>query len=349
MHEQQYWIGVDLHSQVIQVCVLDSAGDVVHRERHKSSALEAGREFVFGLAGRFPDAQAVVEALGSNRWFVQACRDAGLAVTVANSAALNLKASGRKTDQRDAYELARRLRIGDIQRSATAYHPTDEEYGLRQLERRRHELVKLRTSLIVQIRALLRAHRAEQPKGDLYSSKNLEQLPGVELPTEHETQVLRVMSQVLTSAQDAVRQLDELVDRAARTNADISALKRLPYVGPITSVTIWAELGDVTRFKNAKAVASYVGFVPRVNSSADNRHHGRIVNHGNRELRYVLGEWAVQLLSRHPTVKAWAEPWLRRMPKNKLRVALARKLIVGVWRTMRTGEVFDLDRCLAIR
>jgi transposase len=104
----------------------------------------------------------------------------------------------------------------------------------------------------------------------------------------------------------------------------------------------------VHRFRNSKAAGSYAGLVPRLIESGQRSYHGPLVNHGNRELRFVLGEWAVQLLARHELVKQWAEPRLRRSPKNKVRVALARRLLVGVWHTLRTGEVFDLRRCLAL-
>jgi len=88
--------------------------------------------------------------------------------------------------------------------------------------------------------------------------------------------------------------------------------------------------------------------VPRVIESGQRSYHGPLVNHGNRELRFVLGEWAVQLLARNELVKRWAQPRLKRSPKNQVRVALARRLLVGVWHTLRTGEAFNLERCLAL-
>ncbi|MDA1264701.1 MAG: hypothetical protein O2816_06450 [Planctomycetota bacterium] len=70
---------------------------------------------------------------------------------------------------------------------------------------------------------------------------------------------------------------------------------------------------------------------------------------GNGTLRYVLGEWAIRLTTHHPTAKAWAESrhGNDKAKKKKVRVALSRKLLVGTWKTMCTGEVFDLQRCLA--
>jgi hypothetical protein len=47
-----------------------------------------------------------------------------------------------------------------------------------------------------------------------------------------------------------------------------------------------------------------------------------------------------------PLVAAWATRMRRRMHRNKVRMALARRLLVGVWITLTRGEVFDLRRCL---
>ena len=63
-------------------------------------------------------------------------------------------------------------------------------------------------------------------------------------------------------------------------------------------------------------------------------------------LRWIMGEWAVRLLHRDPRVRAWAAPMLRRIHKNKVRMALTRRLLVGVWVMLTRGEVFSLERCL---
>lgn len=345
MQEQRYWIGVDLHSRVIQVCVLDGRGEVVWEHRQRGSSLQAGEALVERLAREFAPARAVVEALGMNRWFVRACREHGLDVVVAHASKLGLKTSGRKTDRRDAYELARRLLLGDVERNAISYYANDEEYGLRQLMRHRQGFVQQRTELICKIRAMARNHRVELPKCDLYGPKNLEKLRAVKLRNRHEQQVFELLVRSLEQANQSVQELDASVKQASR-EARFAGVLAAPYVGAVTAVTLVVGLGDVHRFRNAKAVSSYAGLVPKVIESGDGGFHGSLVKHGSRELRFVLGEWAVQLLARHSAAQKWAESRLRRMPKNKVRVALARKLLVGVWHTLRTGEVFDLERCL---
>jgi len=345
MQEQRYSIGVDLHSRVIQVCVLNGQGQVAWEHRERGASLAVGQALVARLARKFPAARVVVESLGMNRWFVKACREHGLDVVVAHASKLGLKKSGRKTDRRDAYELARRLMLGDVERNALSYYPDDEEYGLRQLVRHRDGLVRERSETVSKIRALARNHRIELPTGDLYGPKNLEKLRSVQLENPHEQLVLGCLVRALEHLHQEVCVLDASVKSESKSARCAGALAA-PYVGPVTALTLVAGLGDVHRFRNAKAVASYAGLVPRVIESGDSSFHGPLVKHGSRELRFVLGEWAVQLLARHPLAQKWAEPRLKRMPKNKVRVALARKLLIGIWHTLRTGEVFDLERCL---
>ena len=91
-----------------------------------------------------------------------------------------------------------------------------------------------------------------------------------------------------------------------------------------------------------------MGLVPKVAQSADKAHHGRLTRQGNSELRWILSQWAVRLLTSNPLVQPWAREMRRRMHKNKVRMALARRLLVGVWAMLTRGEVFDLRRCLGM-
>ena len=121
-------------------------------------------------------------------------------------------------------------------------------------------------------------------------------------------------------------------------------------MGVQTAATLFFELGDVRRFRRAQEVASYAGLVPKVSQSGEGRaFHGRIDKRGNSELRWILIQWAVRLLSHEPLVREWAIPYRRRMQANKVRTALARRLLVGVYHVLRTGEEFSLERCLCVR
>lgn len=343
----RYFIGVDLHQSVIQVCVLNTKGDVVGERRFRGDSLEDGLKVVGFVAGH-SQCRVAVEAIGMNRWFVDALNAKECDVVVVDPLKLNLKASGKKTDRRDAYEIARRLYLGDIDRNAKTYFPTDEEYGFRKLTRIRRSFVDIRQQLVNNIRAILRAFRIPQPTSPLYFKKSLKALREVMGLSENLSFCLRHLVDELEHTQAAIAQFKKRIEaQAAASPAAVALTETLPQVGAQTALTLVSELGEVKRFRGVRAVASYAGIVPRVANSADTAHHGAITKRGNRDLRWVLAEWAVRLMSTDKLVQAWAGPRLKRMHRNKVRTALARRLLVGVYITMRRGEVFSLQRCLA--
>ena len=122
-----YHVGIDLHKNVAQVCVRDGQGEI-HKERRYRLETRPDRERFLGwLEGFGPEGRYAVEALGCNRWFVLAVQERSLEILVADATKLNLKQSGKKTDKRDAREIARRLHLGDLDRHAPCVLPVPVE------------------------------------------------------------------------------------------------------------------------------------------------------------------------------------------------------------------------------
>lgn len=347
---RKYHVGIDLHKTVAQVCVLDAAGEIVKERRFLIPDRPAGAAFLAWLGQWAAEGHLAVEALGVNRWFVNGCQALGYDILVVHAAQMELRKTGKKTDKRDAREIARRLRLGDLHRHARTYYPTDKEYGVRQLLRYRDAQMTRRKQVESRIRALLNTHLIRAPHKTLSCKKNLAWLKEVELPTEEETYVLRMMVPDLEAVVAQLALLDRRIARLQRVG-DVATLQaQLPQIGVLSASILLYELGDLRRFTNSKQVAAYAGLVPHVHQSGEGKaHHGRITKHGNRLLRWTLSQWAVRLMGTHPVAKAWAERQRSRLTKNKRRTALARRLLVGVYRMLSRGEVFSLQRCLGVR
>lgn len=343
----QYHVGVDLHKTIAQICVLDAQGEVLEERRFQIPDRESTVPLLDGLAKFLPAGRLAVEALGCNRWFVNGCRVRGWDVLVANACKLDLRREGKKTDRRDAFEIARRLFRGDLDRCAKTYYPTDVEYGRRRVTRIEHSQIQKRTETIAQIRGLLNADKISVQTTPLWTKKSIRWLRSLTLPTEDLTFALQVLVDDLQSVQQRIATIKKRIkDMASKDEEAALWMDTLPSVGPQTALMMRCELGDARRFRNARAVASYTGVVPRVIASADKAHHGGMTHRGNSHLRWIVGQWAVRLLARNETGRAWAFPQYRRVHKNKIRVALARRLIIGVWVMYTRGEVFSLERCL---
>lgn len=343
----KYHVGIDLHKTVAQICVRDAAGEIEREARLRIPDPAGGQALVAWLLEYVAEGRFAVEAVGCNRWLVNALRAKGAKVLVADATKLDLRKLGKKTDRRDAHEIARRLWLGDLDRYAKTYYPTDEEYGHRKLLRVRHMQLKKRTSTIGQIRGLLNAYLLRPEGSQMWTWKCIAWLRGQTLPSEELDFTLQLLVDDLESIQRQILAMDKRIkELAARDKEAVLWMKVLPSMGPQTALKLKAELGDATRFRSARAIAGYGGVAPRVFASADKAHHGRVTKNGNAEVRWILGQWAVRLLAFDPTVKAWARPMLRRMHKNKIRTALTRRLLIGVWVMLTRGEVFSLERCL---
>ena len=343
----KHFVGIDLHKSILQVCVLDGNGEVVKERRFRGESLEDGLAVVEWLTQWKRSGRFCVEAVGMNRWFVNACQDQGFQIVVVDPTKFDLKMLGKKTDKRDAYELARRLRLGDVDRNATTYFPDDAEFGGRKLVRTRHRMTQLRHQVVNQIRAMLAAYRVEAPPRPLYRKVALKKLREISLVCDDQTLCLQALVSSLETMQFEIERLSKRIAERANEQSTTKALVMLPSIGSLTAITMAVELGDLSRVRNSKAVASYAGLVPRVANSADRSYHGRITKRGDRELRWILTQWSVRLLSFNAIAKEWAKPLLLRMHRNKVRMALARRLLVGIYIMLTRGEVFSLERCLA--
>lgn len=341
----RWHVGIDLHRNSMQVQVLDGKGKPVQAHSVKlmgpadrSRALEMLAQWRRG--GRY-----AVEAMGLNRWLVNGMQEAGMEVVVANPTRLGLKDQGKKTDRRDAMEIARRLWLGDIEAHALTYYPDDERYGRRKLLRARKNLVGIRTRCGNQIRSLLNAYGISAPAGALYRRPLQRWLRDLRLPTEEMEGVVQSLAAVLEVTQSQIRRLDGRIEELASTGV-AAQLQTTRQVGALTALTIAEEMGEMDRFRSTRASAGYAGLVPRVDQSAERTRTGRLTRRGNPELRHILGQMAIRLLSTDRMVGRWAAPRLKRMSKNKVRTALARRLLIGLVASQRNGEPFELRRCL---
>lgn len=254
--ERSYFIGVDLHRVVMQICIRDERGEIVAEKRVRYASRDEGLAAVEWLR-TFAPARVTVEAVGLNRWFVNACREAGLAVLVCDPRKLDLKKFGKKTDRRDARELSRRLWLGDLDRMATTYYPSDEEYGHRKLLRVRHQLVQMRQQAINPIRGLLNAYQIPAPAGVLYTIRGRERLRACRLPTREMQAAFDALVHTLDALQNQIDQLSRQIEAVAAQQPAVAAVRDvLPQIGAQSAATLVYELGDARRFRGARAVAA---------------------------------------------------------------------------------------------
>ena len=108
-----------------------------------------------------------------------------------------------------------------------------------------------------------------------------------------------------------------------------------PGVRPVTARATEAFLGDPQRFADGKALASYVGMIPREYSSAERQRLGAITKQGSPLLRFLWGEAGAHAARRDPELRRFYRRKLVQKGLGKARVAVARKLGIRLWIMLR--------------
>src|SRR5260370_13403559 len=94
-----------------------------------------------------------------------------------------------------------------------------------------------------------------------------------------------------------------------------------PGVGPVTALATEIFVGDPARFLDGKALASYVGMIPREYSSGKRQRLGALSKQGNPLLRFLWGEAAAHAVRRDPELQRFYRRKLVQKGLGKSRVA----------------------------
>jgi transposase len=175
----------------------------------------------------------------------------------------------------------------------------------------------------------------------------LEQPEGLD---EHLAETLERCRRMYETLSEELKQLEATIRREV---CDIDAVQRLqtiPAVGLWVSVTIYAWVGDVTRFPNARSLAAYAGVVPSVWQSGSSERSGGITKLGSAGLRRVLTQAGHVLLWRcrsaeSAPLKAIAMRVHTARKRRKIAVvAAARHILRIAYYVLRDGTVYDPAR-----
>jgi len=325
-------IGCDFHPSWQQVAWLDAATGETGEAKLVNGSGEAER-FYRALA---EPALVGVEACGNSQWFVELLQRLGHEVWVGDAAQIRASyVRKQKTDKRDAAHILKLLVEG---RFPKLWVPRAEQRDVRQLLIHRHKLVEIRTRVKNGLQHLA-MNRGMQKKRKLWSAAGQKALR--ELPLEGWAARRRAdLLGLLKSLDEQVGQLDQAVEEEAQRDKMAQLLRTQPGVGPITALAFVVTIGDVTRFRRGKQVASYLGLIPREHSSGGRQRLGAISKQGNKFVRTLLVEAAHGANQRDEGFRKTYQQRCHRMGKGVAQVAAARKLAVRLYWMLRTNTPY---------
>jgi transposase len=283
-------VGLDVHQQVVQVCVMDRAGQVLSNRRvpNDVAAIVAvvrrqartARVTLECGSGTAALADALIQRTG---WDVQLCHPGYVR---------RMKQNRDKTDRSDAHLLADLVRLNYLPRVWLAPPGIRD---LRTLVRYRQQVVDRVRKTKLRIRALLRENRVRAVPKWLWTQRGLAWLRNLSTLPPHTGWVLE---NHLGDLQGAVAQLARITARLREVAAEddlIQALLEQPGIGLVTACVLRAEVGRFGRFRSAKQLSRFCGVSPCNASSGPRQADAGLVRGCSRLLRDTLIEAAHRL------------------------------------------------------
>ena len=303
--------------------------------------------------------EAGYEGFWPARWLQQ---EMGLETVVLDPASLlvNRKAKQRKTDRIDATKMVRALLAydrGDAAVLSRVRVPSVEAEDRKRLLRERQRLVKERTALTNAIKGLLKLHgvfslepRAADFDGAFAAVTTAygEPFPPqarreIERLAERLGLVMRQIEAIETERDAAVRRAGTAASGGARADASIAALTRLKGIGANDATLLTHEV-FYREFRNRRELAGWAGLAPTPWASGDVERDQGIGRDGPGWIRAQLVQMAWRWVRFQPdsALSQWFQArtaGARGRMRRVMIVAVARKLLVALWRYADTGLV----------
>ena len=293
------YVGLDYHDSVVQVCVLDGAGEVLCNRPRGNDCEE-----IVEQAGRFGAVmRAAVEACTGSADLAEELVQRGWSVDLAHPGYVaRMKQNPDKHDFGDARMLADLERVGYLPRVWLAPEETRE---LRRLVRYRQTLVNRRRDTRLRIRALLREHRVKGP-GRAWSRAWMCWVGNVDLP-EQSRWILGRHLRDIEALSRQILEVETRLHRVTRKDPLVQRLLQQSGIGPVTAWTMRAEIGRFDRFRSGKQLARFCGLTPRNASSGQRQADAGLIRAGNPQLRATLIEAAQRLRRTDPRWQDFSE------------------------------------------
>jgi len=217
-------------------------------------------------------------------------------MVVAPSLILKKPGERVKTNRRDAVNLVKQLRGGDL---TAVWVPDPRHEAMRDLTRAREVAVEDLRRKRQQVSAFLLRQGLHYPGERAWTKAHRDWLVSQKLEYAEHRIAFEEMLLAMRQAQERIERLEQAIRVAVpdwSLAEVVTALMALRGIDFISATAFLAEVGDLSRFRTPRELMAYLGLVPSEASTGDTVKRGPITKAGNRRARRVLVEcsWSYQ-------------------------------------------------------
>ncbi len=332
-------LGIDLGKNSCSIVGLNGTGGVVLRRRMR-------RDTLVTLASSLPPCIVAMEACCGAHHLGRLLAAQGHSIRLMSPEYVRPYAKAQRNDDRDAEAIAEAatrptMRFVELK--------SEEQLDLQTLHRVRSRLVRARTTLINQLRAILLERGHIIPKGP----RALERAVGEIIASSDDVsgrvhRLVEEMREEWAALNQRIAGLNREFLERARADEAARRLVSIPGIGVLNATALVAAVGDAAVFRRGRDLAAWLGLVPRQHTTGGKPKLLGITKRGNTYLRVMFihgARAALPWLAQTQTpLGAWLRGLLARAHRNVAVVALANKLARIAWATLRHGTRFEQGR-----
>lgn len=332
---------IDLHSNNNVTVVIDEHDQMVYQKRLPNDL----RLIIEQLSGYRERLQGiVVESTYNWYWLVDGLMEQGHRVHLANTGAIRQYEGLKYTDDiSDARWLAQMLRLGVL---PEGYIYPREERAVRDLLRKRGQMVRQRTTHVLSIQNLL-----SRNTGSSLSANRIKHLDGKEVDELFSSPDLALAVKanlaMLKCADEQIDLLERAVTEKIKLKPEFRLLKTVPGIGSILALNIMLETGEIKRFPTVGDYASYCRCVGSQKLSNGKKKGSGNTKNGNKYLAWAFVEAANFAIRFNSRIKSYYQ---KKKSKSNAIVAIkavAHKLCRACYYIMKDEVSFDITKAFA--
>ena len=344
----KYYVGLDISNADTSICIVNFDGEIVKEAKVLSDPDSIDRY----LKKTGLEFQRIgLESGALSHWIVTGLRKQAWEVICIDSRfmAAILETSLNKTDKNDARAIANAIRCKNYKE---VHIKSIESVQANALLTARKALVHQRMNLYNTVRGILKTFGIKLPKGLKSVREAIEQATAFDsfVPDEQKISshidwsVIELLIVCVEKVEEQLEILEKKLKLVAKNDSIVQRFMTHPGVGVVTAVSYKAEIDDPTRFKKSRTVGAYLGMTPKQYSSGETIKQGRVSKRGSTEVRALLHEAGVVLITRtkkQSKLKTWGLKKKRKLKTQKAGMAVGRKIAINLHRMWIDGRDFD--------